>query len=58
MLKKVAAILLPILLLAVGCYFYFHLKKEEAPKNAAIKAIPIDASFILQKLGSKVGNKT
>lgn len=48
MLKKTIAILLPVLLLGGGIYLYFHLKKTEVPENTAIKAIPIDASFILE----------
>jgi len=48
MLKKIIAILLPILLLGGGVYLYFHLKKAEVPENSAIKAIPIDASFIFE----------
>ena len=48
MLKKSIAILLPSLLVGVGIYLYFHFKKVEVPENSAIKAIPIDASFILE----------
>jgi len=48
MLKKILAILLPILFVAGGIYFYLHSKKIEVPENTAIKAIPIDASFILE----------
>jgi hypothetical protein len=48
MLKKIIAILLPVILLGGGIYFYFHLKKVEVPENIAIKAIPIDASLIFE----------
>ncbi len=46
--KKVIAALILILVLAGGIYFYLHIKKANAPANSAIKAIPIDASFIFE----------
>jgi len=48
MFKKILAILLPILFVAGGVYFYLHSKKVEVPEDTAVKAIPIDASFILE----------
>src|ERR1700677_5037944 len=48
MVKKIIAMVLLVLVLGGGTYFYFHPKKEEAPVNIAIKAVPIDASFILE----------
>lgn len=48
MLKRSIAILLPVLLIVGSIYLYFHLKKAEVPENTAIKAIPIDASFIFE----------
>jgi len=48
MLKKIIAILLPVLIIAGGIYFYVHQKKIAVPENGAIKAIPIDASFIIE----------
>ncbi len=48
MLKKIIAIVVIILVLGGGTYFYFHLKKNEVPASTAIKAIPIDASFIFE----------
>ena len=48
MLKKIVAILLPVLIFGGGLYFYLHQKKDKLPQNIAIKAIPIDASFIIE----------
>jgi len=48
MLKKSIPILLIILLLGGVVYLYHRLSKEEIPANAAIKAIPMDASFIFE----------
>jgi hypothetical protein len=48
MLKRIIAIFLFILLSCGGVYLYLHLKKAEIPANSAIKAIPIDASFIFE----------
>ncbi len=48
MAKKIITVLLLILVLGGGTYFYFHLKKSEAPASSAIKAVPIDASFIFE----------
>ena len=48
MLKKIIVILLPILIIGSGIYFYTHQKKIIVPENSAIKAIPIDASFIIE----------
>jgi CO dehydrogenase/acetyl-CoA synthase epsilon subunit len=48
MLKKIIAILLPVIIIVGGVYFYSHQKKTAIPENSAIKAIPIDASFIIE----------
>lgn len=48
MVKRIVAIVLLIVLLGGGVYIYFHLKRTEVPVNSAIKAIPIDASFIFE----------
>ncbi len=48
MLKRIIAIVILVILLGGGTYMYFHLKKTEIPVNSAIKAIPIDASFLFE----------
>ncbi|HTA27739.1 MAG TPA: DUF3352 domain-containing protein [Bacteroidia bacterium] len=48
MIKKIIAIVVVVILLGGGTYMYFHLKKTEIPVNSAIKAIPIDASFLFE----------
>lgn len=49
MLKKIIAILIPVLIIgSIGVYFYHHQEKSEVPDNIAIKAIPIDASFVIE----------
>lgn len=48
-MKKRLAILVTVIFLLAGIvYEYMHLHKEQAPANAAITAIPIDASFIFE----------
>jgi Protein of unknown function (DUF3352) len=49
MIKKLLSIFLIIVLLAGGAYYYLRgVKKTETVANGAIKAIPIDASFIFE----------
>jgi|GEM_PF-1267408 hypothetical protein len=48
MRKRLAVLVTVVFLLCAVFYEYFHLKKEEAPANIAITAIPIDASFIFE----------
>lgn len=48
MLKKIVAILIPLIIIGGGVYFFIHQKKIMVPENSVIKAIPIDASFIIE----------
>lgn len=48
MIKKIIAILLLVTVLGGAVFFFFHQKKGEVPINDVIKAIPIDASFIVE----------
>jgi hypothetical protein len=47
-IKKIAVVLILILLIGGAGYEYFHLKKQEVPVSNAITAIPINASFIFE----------